>query len=454
MAAVADVPVVTEPRRSRPLVGVAIALAGAAVSASPYLWEATWRDFGFSPDYLPFHLWAWAPFAALAILAGWRSRLSLPPALGLAVALVAATLPAFAAAQSTDDATLARGTALPALLLLLLAGAWALQEHGRLGWKRPTITLPLALAILTLMATAVAAGRIFAVGDIEAARTFLVIATSIVIEALPFILLGAAVSAVLEVFVPDRAFSAFANLPLRMQVPCAALAGFAMPVCECGSVPVARRLILRGVHPAAGIAFMLASPIINPVVMLSTFVAYQSSEGIKMMLARAGLGILVALAVGAVIGRTGAQVRPRGPTGHAHHHGGRLQAVADHVSTEMVFMGRYVVMGAALAAALQTAVPQSVFTGVLAAPIVGSMVLMAFAFLLSLCSEADAFVAVSFSQFDLGPQLAFLVFGPILDIKLALLYGATFGRGFVLRLALVAAPLVLIGAMLFQGVLT
>jgi uncharacterized protein len=82
------------------------------------------------------------------------------------------------------------------------------------------------------------------------------------------------------------------------------------------------------------------------------------------------------------------------------------------------------------------------------------MVLMAFAFLLSLCSEADAFVAVSFSQFDLGPQLAFLVFGPILDIKLALLYGATFGRGFVLRLALVAAPLVLIGAMIFQGVLT
>jgi uncharacterized membrane protein YraQ (UPF0718 family) len=426
MAAVADVPVVAAPRPNRPLLGAGIALAGAVVSASPYVWEATWRDFGFSPDYLLFHLWAWAPFAALAILAGWRSRVNVPAAAGLTLALVAATLPAFAAAQSTDDATLARGTALPALLLLVLAGAWALQEHGRLGWRRPTVSLPLALAILTLTATAVAAGRIFAVGDIEAARTFLVIATSIVIEALPFILLGAAVSAVLEVFVPDRAFTAFANLPLRMQVPCAALAGFAMPVCECGSVPVARRLILRGVHPAAGIAFMLASPIINPVVMLSTFVAYQSSEGIKMMLARAGLGILVALAVGAVIGRTGAQVRPRGPTGHAHHHGGRLQ----------------------------TAVPQSVFTGVLAAPIVGSMVLMAFAFLLSLCSEADAFVAVSFSQFDLGPQLAFLVFGPILDIKLALLYGATFGRGFVLRLALVAAPLVLIGAMLFQGVLT
>ena len=105
-----------------------------------------------------------------------------------------------------------------------------------------------------------------------------------------------------------------------------------------------------------------------------------------------------------------------------------------------------------LAAAMQTVVPQSVFTGVLTTPLLGAGLLMTLAFILSLCSEADAFVAVSFIQFPLGPQLAFLVFGPILDIKLALLYGATFGRAFVVRLLLVTVPLVLVGAMLFQEV--
>jgi uncharacterized protein len=171
---------------------------------------------------------------------------------------------------------------------------------------------------------------------------------------------------------------------------------------------------------------------------------------------RALLGIFVALAAAAALGRTGASnlLRPRAREAHAHDHGGggRVRAVADHLAADLLFMGRFVIAGAVLAAAMQTLVPQSVFTGVLTTPLVGAALLMVLGFVLSLCSEADAFVAVSFIQFPLGPQLAFLVFGPILDIKLALLYGATFGRGFVLRLLLVTAPLVLAGSMLFQEV--
>jgi uncharacterized protein len=244
-------------------------------------------------------------------------------------------------------------------------------------------------------------------------------------------------------------------LPLRLQVPGAALAGFAMPVCECGSVPVARRLILRGVHPAAGLAFMLASPIINPIVLLSTAVAYQGQAALEMTAARAVLGLAVALGAATVIGRTGAAelLRPRPAVEEHHHeHRGRVRAVADHLTADLLFMGRFVIAGAALAAAMQTIVPQSVFTGVLTTPLLGAGLLVGLAFLLSLCSEADAFVAVSFIQFPLGPQLAFLVFGPILDIKLAMLYTAAFGRGFVVRLVLVTAPIVLGGAMVFQAV--
>jgi uncharacterized membrane protein YraQ (UPF0718 family) len=169
---------------------------------------------------------------------------------------------------------------------------------------------------------------------------------------------------------------------------------------------------------------------------------------------RAVLGIIVALVTAFAIGRTPAAnlLRPRRAPHHDHGHGSRPRAVADHLTADLLFMGRFVIAGAVLAAAMQTVVPQSVFTGALTTPLLGAGLLMVLAFILSLCSEADAFVAVSFIQFPLGPQLAFLVFGPILDIKLALLYGATFGRGFVLRVLLVTVPVVLAGAMIFQGV--
>jgi uncharacterized membrane protein YraQ (UPF0718 family) len=444
--------------RSRAPLAAALALLGVVVSASPYLWSDGWREFGFAVDYLGYHVWVAVPFLALAVLAG-VGRLSLPAVGAMTLVLVAGTLPALDGSQSLHEHTVERSLLVPAFLLALVAGAWGLDSHLRLprrraeGVERP-VTVPLVIAVAAMMAVSIALGRVFGLADVDTAQTFLVIATSIVVEALPFVLLGALVSALLEVYVPDRAFAAVARLPLRLQVPGAALAGFAMPVCECGSVPVARRLILRGVHPAAAIAFMLSSPIINPIVLLSTAVAYQGQAALEMTAGRALLGVMVALATATILGRTGAAtlLRPRRTPAHHHAHGSRPRAVADHLTADLLFMGRFVIAGAVLAAAMQTVVPQSVFTGVLTTPLLGAGLLMVLAFILSLCSEADAFVAVSFIQFPLGPQLAFLVFGPILDIKLALLYGATFGRAFVLRLMLVTVPVVLVGAMIFQGV--
>jgi uncharacterized protein len=444
---------------------VGIATLGIGVSLSPYLWLDTWQTYGFAVDYLGFHVWVAVPFVALAMLVV-LGRVSLPMAGAATAVLVAGTLPALDGAQSLHEHTVERSLIVPGFLLAAVAVAWGLDAHRRRGprdaWRwfrreraRPDlpVTVPLVIALVLLTVASIVAGRLFELATVDEAQTFLVIGTSIVVEALPFVLLGALVSALLEVFVPDRAFAAVARLPLRLQVPGAALAGFAMPVCECGSVPVARRLILRGVHPAAGLAFMLSSPIINPIVLLSTVVAYQGQAALEMTAARAGLGILVALVTATVIARPGATrlLRPRatGAHEHDHEHRNRLHAVADHLTGDLLFMGRFVIAGAALAAAMQTAVPQSVFTGVLTTPALGAGLLMVFAFILSLCSEADAFVAVSFIQFPLGPQLAFLVFGPILDIKLALLYGAAFGKGFVLRLVLVTAPIVLAGSLLF-----
>ena len=445
--------------RVRAVAGVGIGLLGVASSVSPYFWQPTWQTFGFAVDYLGFHCWVAVPFVALAALVAF-DRISLRTAALATAVLIAGTIPALDGVQSLHAHTVERSVLVPGFLLAAVAAAWGLDIHLRRGRRVAAplpVTVPLTISLVLLIGAAIGAARMFELSAVDRVQTFLVIGTSIVVEALPFVLLGALVSALLEVYVPERAFAAVAALPLRLQVPGAALAGFAMPVCECGSVPVARRLILRGVHPAAGLAFMLASPVINPIVLLSTAVAYQGQAALEMTAARALLGILVALGAATVIGRTsaGELLRPRAAEAHEHHdeERSRVHAVADHLTADLLFMGRFVIAGAALAAAMQTIVPQSVFTGVLTTPLLGAALLMGLAFVLSLCSEADAFVAVSFIQFPLGPQLAFLVLGPILDIKLALLYTAAFGKRFVVRLALATVPSVLAGTMVFQAVL-
>lgn len=428
----------------------AITLGGAALVVSPYVWLPAWRDNGFSLSYAWFHVWTWLPFALLASLAGRGLRWPVAAAL-LAIAGTG-TVVSVELTQSDADDALAWAVALPALEMLVAVAAWQHATHRRRAGAGAST--PLVLAVAALAAAAMITVRLAGAPDGGRVQTFLVIATSIVVEALPFVMLGAAVSAALEVYVPDRWLDPIARLPLRLQVPAVALAGVAMPVCECGSVPVARRLILRGVHPSAGIAFMLAAPIINPVVLLSTFVAYHGRGAAAMVAGRASLGLVVALAAGTLLGRRVDRGRFRsGHADHGHQHAGGARDFADHLTADLLLMGKYIVLGATLAALMQTAVPQHVFTGTLTTPLVGSLLLVVLAFVLSLCSEADAFVAVSLIQFSPGPQLAFLAAGPMLDTKLAMLYGGTFGRGFVLRVAAIVVPAVVAGSMVFDATL-
>ena len=268
--------------------------------------------------------------------------------------------------QATDVADRDLGVAIPGLLTFGVAAAWGFSAHRRRE-ARP--------GPARRRARRARAGRDRRSGASPASasstgvQTFLVIGTSIAVEALPFVLLGAAVSAAIEVFVPERWFARIARLPLPLQIPGVALAGLAMPVCECGSVPVARRLIVRGVHPAAGIAFMLAAPVINPIVLLSTAVAYQGRGALEMVLGRAALGLLVALVAGTLIARMGAgklvdNARAHDPAARPRSRRGRARGFVDHLAADLLLMGKFIVLGAALAAAMQTIVPQSVFTGV------------------------------------------------------------------------------------------
>jgi uncharacterized membrane protein YraQ (UPF0718 family) len=235
-------------------------------------------------------------------------------------------------------------------------------------------------------------------------QNFLIVFGSLLVEATPFILLGAFVSAAIEVFVPTSTFAHLARLPRPLQLPAAALAGIAFPVCECGSVPVARRLASKGLAPSAAITFMLAAPILNPVVVASTFVAYRGRDSLwVMVLGRMALGFLVAVAVGWVIGATRKEDILKARPGdddvdvEAGPDESRWARFTSHLSGDFFFMGRFLVMGAAIAAAVQTFVPQTIVTRLVNLPVLSLLAMMGLAFLMSLCSESDAFVAASYT---------------------------------------------------------
>lgn len=316
------------------------------------------------------------------------------------------------------------------------------------------------LLVLAALAAAALLARFLSGSGIGAARTFLLVFGSLLVEALPFILLGAAVSAMIEVFVPASVFTRLARLPRGLQMPVAGLGGFAFPVCECGSVPVARRLLLKGLHPAAAITFMLAAPILNPVVLLATAIAYRGREVMwPMVLGRAGLGLVVSMAVGWAVGsKSAAQLlRPgRDVEDRTHQHNdlggaeGRWPRYFGQLADDFTMLTRYLVIGAAVAAALQTFLPQDVIGRVATTPVLDVLALMVLAAALSLCSESDAFVAASFVQFGMASQLAFLVAGPMVDAKLVALYGGTFDRGFVRTVVIVVFAMTLAGSLWIQ----
>ena len=300
-----------------------------------------------------------------------------------------------------------------------------------------------------------------------AGANFLVVFSSLLIGAVPLVMLGALVAAVIGTFVPASAFSRLARLPEPLQIPAAALAGFAFPVCECGSVPVARRLVSRGLIPSAAVAFMLAAPILNPIVVLSTSIAYRGRDIMwPMVLGRAGLGLIAAVVVGWVVGARARDgfLRDGGDDvgcgchdgscscagdscDHTHHDEPRWKTFFGYFAGDFAFMGRFLIIGAAVAAFMQTLLPQSLLTAVAGTPVVSLLAMMALAFALSLCSESDAFVAASFVQFGVGGQLAFLVFGPMMDAKLAFLYNATFSKGFLRTVLVVVATVTLVGTL-------
>ena len=271
------------------------------------------------------------------------------------------------------------------------------------------------------------------------------IAVSIVLEAAPFLLLGSLLSAAVERYVDTERIARRLPKGLLGRMAVGLLGGMVLPICECGSVPLARRLLRKGVPPLTTITYMLAAPVINPVVLLSTYVAF--SGNFKMTLARALVAACSAALTGWLCrGRLFAEfhadsIRPASLPDLKHQHSHGAQRVsADGCNHRMVLnllssgasefldMGKYLVLGALASAAFKVFLPWQLVQALAGNASLSIAVLMLLAVLLCVCSEADAFVAASFVYVPPAAQLGFMALGAMVDLKLMGMYFSAFPK--------------------------
>jgi len=198
-------------------------------------------------------------------------------------------------------------------------------------------------------------------------------------------------------------------------------------------VPIAQRLVARGAPAAAALAFLLSAPAINPVVLVATAVAFPGQP--EVVLARFLASLITATIVGLLWARRGSDDLLDRARQRLTDDGPPLAVLTTTAQHDLLHAGGFLIVGAATAATLQTVVPRSILDAVADAGPFALLALAGLAVVMAICSEADAFVAASLTEFSLSARLAFMVVGPMVDVKLVALQAGTFGRRFALRFA-------------------
>jgi uncharacterized protein len=267
---------------------------------------------------------------------------------------------------------------------------------------------------------------------------------SVLLEGVPFILIGTLLSGIIDEFLPSRVMVRFLPRNSFLGICLSGTMGLVFPMCECGVVPVIRRLINKGLPVSNGIAYMLAAPIVNPIVLVSTYVAFRGQNATDFTLLRPGVGYLVAVIVALAVHHLPQHaVLRRGvlsAVANSHGVGGeprllvRLGNALRVAVTDFLDVMVFFVLGVMISALFSTSLNQELIMPLALNDWVATFSLMVFAGILSLCSTSDAFIAATLISFPAVAKLAFLVFGPMFDLKLLFIYGAVFRKRFVAAL--------------------
>ncbi len=333
-----------------------------------------------------------------------------------------------------------------------------------------------------------------AVGGLEFSglRVYHTIFISILMQAFPFMLVGIFVSSTMHVFLSDQLIIRIFPRKYGLGFLSALIGGIFLPVCECAIVPVTTGLIKKGVPLPISFTFLLAAPIMNPIVIISTLYAFPGNPEVTVM--RVILGLIVAILIGLILtvlerivpeiflkpGRIDLDIQhshcscehhdcshhePNHDDGHeidcgCYHHSHmhddyeKYDHILDqnikmvrpvwkekwesfflHAGDEFFGVGKYLVLGASLTSLIQVVFPRSIFETLSGHQNLSLLVMMGLAFVFSACSTSDAFIARSYlDKFPIGSILGFLVFGPMMDIKNLLMLLANFRKTFVFSL--------------------
>lgn len=268
-------------------------------------------------------------------------------------------------------------------------------------------------------------------------QTWSTIFVATMLQATPFLVLGIALSGAIAAFVSaDRMQRIFPRHPVGA-VATAGCAGLLLPGCECGSVPISGRLIAGGAVPGAALTFMLSAPAINPIVLVSTAVAFPGRPG--MVVARFIASLATAMVMGLLWMRTDTAALLERARRRVRVGRNRWWTFALTARHDFLQAGGFLVLGAGAAAAIQAFTPRGVLDHLGSITVVAILGMAALAILLSICSEADAFIAASFTQVSPTAQLTFMVVGPTVDLKLVSMQTGVFGGRFASRFAPVTA---------------
>jgi uncharacterized protein len=305
------------------------------------------------------------------------------------------------------------------------------HHHEKLAKTSLLLLLPLLLPILVPPHTLSFQANI--PNMLERLPQLVTVFLSIIIQALPFVLIGVFGSAIMQTIVTvemvENKLTKTAKLP---GILLAIGAGFFFPVCDCGVIPVARRLLIKKVPPYMAIAFLVTAPLVNPITVWATATAFGYS--LPVTLTRVGMAIVVGFIVALVVSEffpsmeylfhqkviqeleTAASISetlsPSAPKGSV------ITDIFAHANDEFLEVGKFLIIGTLIAATIQTIIPKQSLMIMTKNSVISVLVMMLLALCLSLCAEADAFVARSFIyHFPLGSVMSFMVFGQMIDIK-------------------------------------
>lgn len=292
---------------------------------------------------------------------------------------------------------------------------------------------------------------------------------SILFEGAPYILVGTVLSGFIDAFLPAKLLDRVLPKNKVLSTMIAGFLGLVFPVCECAVVPVIRRLVQKGLPMSCAVTYMLSAPIMNPIVAISTMTAFKEFAGIEhvtditmatMTIARLSLGYVVAVFVGLLLLRFEPRqiLKPAvvegiesGGAGHDHDHGagadfnGKLTHAMRTAMRDFLDTAMYFAIGVIITSIFNTQVNQAIIDQVADREWLAIPSIMGLAFVLSLCSTSDAFIAAPMAAFSMAAKLAFLVFGPMMDIKLLFMYSSVFKRRVVV--AMFVGLFVLTGAL-------